>query len=92
MDRRSYSTPGKIFKRQERNTDKKKKTAFLTNLQPDRNVIDDDLRKCVDESEFDDRAMKNDQRSIKVIVTENTHDKRQDDERVKPGRRELAEW
>ena len=51
-------------------------------LQPDQNMIDEDLMHYIDESESNDRAMKSDQRSIKVLVTEHTNDETQDDERV----------
>ena len=46
----------------------------------------------IDESESGDRATKNYQLSIKVVMTEHTNDETQDDGRVKPGRGRLAEW
>ena len=39
----------------------------------------------IDEGESDDRDMKNDQRSIKVLLTEHTNEKTQDDERLQTG-------
>ena len=48
-------------------------------------MIDEDLRQCIDESESDDRTIKNDQRWMKLLVTEHTNYKTQDDERVQTG-------
>ena len=71
-------------------TDEEANDCVADELQPDLNVIDDDLRQCIDESDSDDCAMKNDQRSIKVLVTEHTNDKTQDDERVQTGSTEVS--
>ena len=79
---RSYSTPRKILKRQEVKTEKEANDCSADKLQPDQNVTDENLMQYIDESESNDRAMKSEQRSIKVIVTEHTNDVTQDDERV----------
>ena len=85
LDRRPYPTSKMILKRQEGKTDEEEKDCIADKLQPDQNVIDGNLRQCIDESERDDRAMRNDQRSIKVLVMEHTNDKTQYDERVQTG-------
>ena len=43
------------------------------------------MMQYIDEGESDDRDMKNDQRSIKVLLTEHTNEKTQDDERLQTG-------
>ena len=82
VDQRSYPTPRKILKRQEAKAKKLANDCSVDKLQPDQNMIDEDLMHYIDESESNDRAMKSDQRSIKVLVTEHTNDETQDDERV----------
>ena len=74
-----------ILKRQEGKTDEEEKDCIADELQPNRNVIDEDLRQCIDESESDDRTIKNDQRWMKLLVTEHTNYKTQDYERVQTG-------
>lgn len=68
--------PRNILKREEA------KDRTVDEFQPDRNVIDEDLMQNIDKSENEDRFMKNDQRSIKVLVAEHTKDEMQDDECV----------
>ena len=66
-------------------TEEESKDCIADELQHDRNLIDDYLRQCIDESESDDLAMKIGQRSIKVLVTEHTNDRTQDDDRLQTG-------
>ena len=74
VDQRSYPMPRKIIKREEA------KDRTVDEFQPNRNVIDEDLMQNIDKNENEDRVMKNDQRSIKVLVAEHTKDEMQDDE------------
>ena len=49
-------------------------------LQLDRNGIDEDMMHNVDETDGDDRAIRNDPRSVKVLVRSHSNDKILDDE------------
>ena len=63
VDQRSYPTPRKILKRQEVKTKQEANDRSVDKLQPDQNVIDEDLMHYIDDSESNDSAMKSDQRS-----------------------------
>ena len=63
-------------------TEEEAKDCIADELQPDRNVIDEDLMQDVDKNEGDDLVMKNGPQSIKVLVMDHTNDKTLDDERV----------
>ena len=79
---RTYPTPRKILRRQEVKTDEEAKDCSVHKLELDRNGIDEDMMQNVDENGGDDRATRNDSRSMKVLVTRHTNDKILDDERV----------
>ena len=57
VDQQSYPTPRKILKCQEVKIEKEANECIADELQPYRNVIDEDMMECIDENESDDRAM-----------------------------------
>ena len=60
-------------------------------LKPDRNAINEDPMQDVDNNEGDDRATKNEPRSVKVLVIDHTNYKMIDDER-KHTRSKESSW
>ena len=81
VDPRTYPTPRKIIRRQDVKTAEEAKDCSVDKLQLDRKGIDD-MMQNVNENGGDDRATRNDPRSLKVLVTSHTYDKILDNERV----------
>ena len=82
VDPRTYPTPRKIIRRQDVKTAEEAKDCSVDKLQLDRKGIDD-MMQNVNENGGDDRATRNDPRSLKVLVTSHTNDKILNEERVK---------
>ena len=66
------------------------KDCIADELQPDLYVINKDLMQYVDKNEGDDRATKNDPRSVKALVTNHTIDKTLDYDRMQTRSRKAS--
>ena len=53
-------------------------------------MIDEDVMQDMDKNEGDDRATKNDPRSIKVLVTDHTNEEKLDDNGMQPRSKEAS--
>ena len=82
VDQISYPTQRKILKRQDVKTEEEAVNFIADELQPDRNVIEEDMIQDEDNDESDDIATKNYPRSIKVLVTDHTNEETIDDNRI----------